>query len=198
MKALLFRTWSRIRNSAQPSSDLRMDVITHLNSVRIRLMQAEDLEGVHNIDELSFSMPWPLSSYRFELLENPSSMLWVAEAGGQDEKKAVVGMIVLWMLVDEAHIATFAVHPDYRGRGIGRQLLVQALQEAVQKGARQATLEVRAGNLIAQNLYRKFGFRTVARRAKYYQDNFEDALIMTVEGLNQDKLSGLARASSSS
>ncbi len=197
MKALLSRTWSRIRNSAQSSSDLQMDPVPQVNAVRIRPMQVEDLEGVHTVDELSFSMPWPLSSYRFELLENPSSMLWLAEAGWQNGNKAVVGMIVVWMLVDEAHIATIAVHPDYRGRGIGRHLLVHSLQEALHKGATQATLEVRVGNLIAQNLYREFGFRIVGRRAKYYQDNYEDALIMTVEDLNQDMLCKLARTSTS-
>jgi ribosomal-protein-alanine N-acetyltransferase len=198
MKALLRRTWSRIRPSAPPAQPLPVEPEPQIDSVRIRAMQLEDLPGVHAIDELSFSMPWPLSSYRFELLENPASMLWVAEASRQDGKKELVGMVVVWMLVDEAHIATIAVHPDYRGRGIGRQLLLRSLQETVQQGAVQATLEVRVGNLSAQNLYRQFGFRVVGRRPKYYQDNYEDALIMTMEHLSQEMLARLEREKSTS
>jgi ribosomal-protein-alanine N-acetyltransferase len=163
--------------------------------VRIRAMQIEDLEQVQAIDSISFSMPWPLSSYRFELLENPSSMLWVAETSLPEGKTVVVGMVVVWMIMEEAHIATIAVHPDFRGRGIGRQLLACSLQEAILKGASQATLEVRVGNVVAQNLYREFGFQAVGRRPKYYQDNFEDALIMTAFGLSQAWMDRLARES---
>ena len=93
-------------------------------------------------------------------------------------------MIVLWMILDEGHIATIAVHPDYRGRGIGQHLLVTAIIAAIQKGAQSATLEVRANNLIAQQLYRRFGFVVVGNRPHYYRDNNEDALIMTLNGLN--------------
>jgi ribosomal-protein-alanine N-acetyltransferase len=156
--------------------------------IRIRAMQIEDLQQVHAIDTGSFSMPWPLSSYRFELLENPSSMLWVAEASSPEMASVVVGMVVVWMIMEEAHIATIAVHPAYRGRGIGRQLLAHSLQEAVLKGATQATLEVRASNEVAQNLYLELGFQIVGRRPKYYQDNLEDALIMTAFGLSYETL----------
>jgi ribosomal-protein-alanine N-acetyltransferase len=165
--------------------------------VQIRPMKIDDLAQVHNIDELSFSTPWPLSSYRFELIENPTSMLWVAEES-LPGKNRVVGMVVVWMLVDEAHIATFAVHPDSRSRGIGRRLLVYSLQEAARKGAIQATLEVRIGNLIAQNLYHEFGFRVVGRRPKYYQDNHEDALIMTLFDLDVETIHRLAHQGSPS
>ena len=165
--------------------------------ITLRAMTIHDLEQVHQIDVQSFSMPWPLSSYRFELLENPSSMLWVAEAGGPENEQVVVGMVVVWMIMEEAHIATIAVHPNYRGRGIGRQLLAQSLQEAILKGASQATLEVRLGNQVAQNLYREFGFEVVGRRPRYYQDNYEDALIMTAYGLNPGRIKELARQGSS-
>ncbi len=165
--------------------------------VTLRAMTIHDLEQVHRIDEQSFSMPWPLSSYRFELLENPSSMLWVAEASGPNGERVVVGMVVVWMIMEEAHIATIAVHPNYRGLGIGRQLLAHSLQEAILKGATQATLEVRLSNQVAQNLYREFGFEVVGRRPRYYQDNSEDALIMTAYGLNPGRIQELARRGSS-
>jgi ribosomal-protein-alanine N-acetyltransferase len=95
-----------------------------------------------------------------------------------------VGAVVVWLIEDEAHIATLCVHPDYRGRGISREILAVALMESIQQGAHLATLEVRANNLIAQALYRRFRFEILGRRPRYYRDNNEDALIMTVDGLD--------------
>lgn len=149
----------------------------------IRPMRIEDLTLVHQIDCLSFSLPWPPNAFRYELLENKNSRLWVAEIEAHDRVGVVVGAIVVWLVVDEAHIATLAVHPDYRRRGIATKLLRTALQECARLGMRSATLEVRAGNLEAQALYRRFGFDVVGRRRAYYQDNHEDALIMTVTPL---------------
>lgn len=145
------------------------------STIRIRPMQLDDLDQVVAIDQLSFSLPWPARSYRFELLENPTSHCWVAE----DRQGNILGLTVIWLIMDEAHIATFAVHPLSRRMGIGRKLLRDALQECIRMGAITATLEVRAGNLPAQELYRAYGFEVVGRRSKYYADNHEDALIMT-------------------
>jgi [ribosomal protein S18]-alanine N-acetyltransferase len=147
-------------------------------------MEMEDLEKVQEIDRLSFSTPWPPTSYRFEIRENPGSILWVAESTHLSGEKQVVGMIVVWMILDEAHVATIAVHPDYRGRGIGRELLVMALKEAIEKGAVESTLEVRAKNLIAQNLYRDFGYQVSGLRPHYYQNDQDDAVLMTLHNLN--------------
>lgn len=145
----------------------------------IRRMTLQDVPAVHEIDRLSFSLPWPERSFRFEVSENPVSRGWVAEVDGQ-----VVAMLVLWLTVDEAHIATIATHPDFRQQGIGERLMVAALQSAREEGARTAFLEVRAGNLAAQNLYRKYGFVVSGRRPAYYKDNGEDALLMTLENLD--------------
>lgn len=164
------------------------DLPSHL---LIRPMALDDLEQVQAIDRLSFSLPWPLSSYRFELLNNPASLLWVAEIGGSQVERHVVGSIVVWLILDEAHIATLAVHPDYRRKGISRALLAVALQESIRKGARRCTLEVRAGNAIAQALYRQFGFEVVGIRHRYYRDNEEDALIMAVNDLGPEYLEWL-------
>jgi ribosomal-protein-alanine N-acetyltransferase len=154
-------------------------------SVRIRPMIMDDIERVLLIDRLSFTLPWPANSYRFELIENPASLLRVAENSSSVGGLEVVGMIVVWLIVDEAHIATLAVHPDYRGLGISKLLLSTTLRECIQKGAVSATLEVRDSNTIAQNLYRQFGFTIAGRRLHYYHDNHEDAVIMTVTGLDQ-------------
>src|SRR6185312_4759725 len=90
----------------------------------------------------------------------------------------------IWLMVDEAHVTTFAVHPRYRRRRIGERLLLALLDLAVDRHAREATLEVRLSNLAARRLYEKYGFRPVGIRPRYYSDNNEDALIMTTEPLS--------------
>jgi ribosomal-protein-alanine N-acetyltransferase len=163
--------------------------------LQIRRMEERDLEQAQAIDRLSFSLPWPASAYRYELKENPHSMQWVAVApeivDPGNSQGRVVGVIVVWLILDEAHIAPLAVHPDYRGRGISRDLLAEALIGAIQRGARQATLEVRAGNIAAQRLYDSFHFAVVGRRPRYYKDNHEDALIMTAGSLDTGYLEWL-------
>jgi ribosomal-protein-alanine N-acetyltransferase len=153
------------------------------NRVAVRPMQISDLAQVHTIDRQSFSMPWPASAYEYELNENPYSLLWVAEISPEGGTPIVVGIIVVWLILDEAHIASIAVHPDYRSQGIAQKLLIAALRAAIQKDSQIATLEVRAQNLIAQRLYQRFKFEVIGKRVRYYRDNNEDALIMTVSGL---------------
>ena len=148
--------------------------------VIIRPMGEDDLDQVHAIDQISFSLPWAKRAFRYELLENPHSLLWVAELDCK-----VVGAIVVWIILDEAHISTLAVLPEHRLQGYAQKLVVKALSSAVESGAQHATLEVRASNIAAQNLYRGFGFEIVGRRPRYYQDNQEDALIMTLTDLDQ-------------
>lgn len=153
------------------------------NRICIRPMHIGDLDSVLHIDRLSFSMPWPESAYRYEINKNKQAMLWVAEEIHPPQGDRVVGMIVVWLIMDEAHIATLAVHPDFRERGIGSRLLEFALTEALHRGATKARLEVRAGNQNAQSLYEGFGFKVVYRRPRYYRDNNEDALLMNLGNL---------------
>ena len=172
---------------ADPPNATGMDAIT----LHIRPMTLADIDRVHLIDQLSFSMPWPVSSYRYELTENKASILHVAEFLNENQTAIIAAMIVTWFIIDEAHIATIAVHPNYRRMGIGKKLLSTALQEAIQRGAKMATLEVRAGNLAAANMYTRFGFKVAGRRPRYYHDTQEDAIIMTVTGLDQEYLNWL-------
>ena len=153
----------------------------------VRRMTLEDIQAVVELDQISFSLPWPERSFRFELTDNPASRCWVAEADGR-----VVGMVVTWLFVDEAHIATIATHPEYRRQGIARKLLTYTLQSAIREGARSSFLEVRASNLPAQEMYRKFGYVEVGRRKRYYRDNDEDAILMNLEKINADRLHELA------
>lgn len=153
----------------------------------IRKMTLDDLPEVVAIDRASFSLPWPERSFRFEITDNPAARCWVAEAEGR-----VIGMIVVWMLADEAHIATLATREEYRRQGIGTALLVHALQSAKAEGAVRSLLEVRESNRAAQEMYRRFGFVEDGRRPRYYKDNNEDAILMSARlddlpGLNQDE-----------
>jgi [ribosomal protein S18]-alanine N-acetyltransferase len=162
-------------------------------SIVIRQMTKEDVQSVHEIDVLSFSLPWSERSYTFEVMENQHSSVWVAEAVNASGDKAIAGMIVIWIVLDEAHVATIAVHPDFRQHGVGRRLLAKGLLAAFERGARLAYLEVRRGNLSAQHLYHKFGFKVVGERPRYYKDNNEDALLMTLEDMRDDALQAFLR-----
>ena len=128
-------------------------------------------------------MPWPESAYRYDLTNNSTAILWVAEDLSKDQGSKVVGMVDVWLIQEEAHIATLAVHPEYRGKGIAADLLRKVLFEAYKLGARRAMLEVRESNIAAQNLYEELGFVTVSRRRRYYRDNNEDALLMNLDNL---------------
>jgi len=137
-----------------------------------------DLEQVIAIDQLSFTLPWPERSFKFELTDNETARCWVAELDGR-----VAAMIVSWLILDELHIATIATHPEFRSRGIGRNLLVHALRTARDEGAEKSFLEVRDGNSVAQALYRTLGFVEDGRRKEYYKDNNEDAVLMSLNDL---------------
>jgi ribosomal-protein-alanine N-acetyltransferase len=148
----------------------------------IRKMTVEDVPAVVDLDQKSFSLPWPERSFRFEITDNPVSRCWVAELDGK-----VVGMIVVWLIVDEAHVATLATHPEFRRQGIGQRLLSHALRDLIQEGARRSFLEVRESNLAAQEMYRKFGYEETGRRRRYYRDNDEDAILMNLDSLSVER-----------
>lgn len=150
----------------------------------IRKMTLEDVPSVIELDHQSFSLPWPERSFRFELSSNPASRCWVAELDGK-----VVGMIVVWLVIDEAHVATLATHPEFRRQGIATQLLAHALRQMIGEGARSSFLEVRESNLGAQSMYRKFGYEPTGRRPRYYKDNDEDAILMNLDSLQAERLS---------
>jgi ribosomal-protein-alanine N-acetyltransferase len=151
--------------------------------ISFREMRKDDLDSVLVIDRLSFPLPWPESAYRHDLTNNSTAILWVAEVLSEDQDSKVVGMVDVWLIQEEAHIATLAVHPDYRGNGIAADLLSKVLFEAYKLGAQRAMLEVRESNLAARTLYEDFGFVTVSRRRRYYRDNNEDALLMNLDNL---------------
>lgn len=148
----------------------------------IRRMESADLDEVLEIDRHSFSTPWSRRSFDFEI-RNPLAYCWVAFEHGAGGKEKVVGTLVAWLILDEIHIGSLAVHPDFRQQGIGSRLIVNGFRALIAKGARTATLEVRASNHTAQALYHRFGFSVVGVRPSYYKDNGEDAILMRVGGM---------------
>jgi ribosomal-protein-alanine N-acetyltransferase len=157
--------------------------------IEIRRMAAGDLPRVHELDQMCFSLPWPQRTFRYELEENPASSQWVAVRSLDDAGSAqIVGVIVTWLLVDQVHIATLSVDPVHRREKIASKLICTALRDGVGRGAVSATLEVRAKNKAAQCLYIHFGFQLMGRRPGYYQDNGEDAFILTLQKLDNDHL----------
>ena len=103
----------------------------------------------------------------------------------------VIGMAVVWFIIDEVHIATIAVMPEYRGRKIGQKLLAVLLKDAVMAGAQHAFLEVRETNLAARSMYQKFGFQEVGKRPHYYSDTQEDAVLMNLEPIELQGIESL-------
>jgi ribosomal-protein-alanine N-acetyltransferase len=156
-------------------------------------MTLEDLPAVHRIERASFSVPWPDEAYRSELQANRLASYLVVRA--EDDVVAYGG---IWLMVDEAHITTFAVDPAWRRQRVGETLLVALLDLALARRAREATLEVRLSNVAARRLYEKYGFRPVGLRPRYYSDNGEDALIMTTAPLAgapmRERIAGLRAA----
>ena len=146
----------------------------------IEPMRLDDLEAVHQIELASFSAPWPPNAYRSELETNRLANYLVARLDGQ-----IVAYGGMWLMVDEAHITTFAVHPAWRRQRIGERLLVAFMDLAIGRHAREATLEVRLSNIAARRLYEKYGFRPVGLRPRYYSDDGEDALIMWSDRIDE-------------
>ena len=143
-------------------------------------MGLDDIPDVQEIERASFPVPWPANAFRHELTQNRNARYIVARSGQQ-----IVGYAGLWLMVDEAHITTFAVLPDYRRRKIGERMLQRLFEIAEDMGAEWLTLEVRVSNLAAQRLYDKYGFRRTGVRRRYYSDNNEDALIMSTERIRE-------------
>ncbi len=145
-----------------------------ITRVRIDAMTLQDLPRVREIEQDAFAVPWPKDAYRAELEENQVACYLVA----RDDADRVVGFAGMWVIFDEAHVTTIAVDRRQRGERIGERLLLALIDHALARGGRWMTLEVRPSNAVALTLYRKFGFREVALRKRYYSDNGEDAAVM--------------------
>jgi [ribosomal protein S18]-alanine N-acetyltransferase len=152
-------------------------------------LQVTDIDDLMVIEHEAFSAPWSASMYRYEITRNElGHYLALRFQANGSETGLLLGYAGFWLLVDEAHISTIAMRSGWRGHGLGEWLLLGLLQKAIEVQAVEATLEVRVSNIAAQGLYRKLGFEVVGRRKRYYSDNGEDALLMTLSSLQDRRI----------
>ena len=149
--------------------------------ITITRMSEHDLLEVVQIEEESGLSRWGWAAYYAELQgANRELMLVARPSESAVEAVPIVGYIVARETAGELHINNFAVRSGYRRRGIGAALLERVLAEARDRKTNAAFLEVRSANHAAQALYEKSGFRAIARRANYYSDPREDAVVMSL------------------
>lgn len=133
---------------------------------------ADDIPAIDEIEQHSFKSPWSRQTFEGELLRE-WARLDVARHAGR-----IIAFCNYWLVTTELHILAIATHPDFRGKGAGTGVLNHVLDVARKTGCNLATLEVRRSNKPAIAMYERAGFKTVHVRARYYQDDGEDALVM--------------------
>jgi len=136
-------------------------------------MAEKDLDEVLAIERVSFATPWTRAAFCYEIEQNKVARCTTMRSGGR-----IVGYLCLWEIGHEIHVTNLAVHPDWRRRGVGRKLLALAMAEGIARGVTLVFLEVRPSNARALKLYEGLGFQVIGRRAGYYFDTGEDALVM--------------------
>lgn len=144
-----------------------------IEKLQIERMQPEHLESVLVIENVSFPTPWSYRSYMGELTRNHFAHYFVGLVNGR-----VIGYIGIWIVVDEAHITTIAVAPEFRGNRIAERFIEFGEDYSKIWGAEKMILEVRVSNFAAQKVYKRMGFEEIGVRKKYYSDTLEDALVM--------------------
>lgn len=146
---------------------------------RLRAASEADLARLAEIERAAHSHPWSEAQLRRELLGTAYSTVLCAEAAGEGGAPRLLGFIVYWVVHDEMHILDVVTAPEARRQGLGRALMVAALEDAARRGATRAMLEVRRSNAPAIALYRALGFLHDTVRRGYYQDG-EDAVLMSL------------------
>jgi len=141
-----------------------------------RSMEPADLDAVTALEQVTYATPWSEQVFRAELAQTDRIYLLAEDDG------ALAGYAGLMLVGDEAHVTNVAVDDAWRGKRVGTGLMMRLIDGAIHNGASHLTLEVRASNVIAQDLYRRFGMAPVGVRKNYYQN--EDALIMWAHDIN--------------
>lgn len=141
-------------------------------SINIRLMNENDVDDILEIEKKSFSTPWSKEAFEMEM-ENKLAKYVVIEVDGK-----IIGYGGIWLILDEGHITNVAIDPYFRGKGYSNHLVKGIIDLCLTNNIDRMTLEVRKSNVVAQNLYKKYGFEECGIRPGYYADNKEDAVIM--------------------
>ena len=137
-------------------------------------MNESHINDVYELSKECFSIPWSLDAISNEL-ENTLAHYVVAEDLSTNK---VIGFVGVWIIVGDGNITNIAVNPNYRNKSIASNLLINLFELCKNNNCSDITLEVRASNISAQNLYSKFGFIQEGLRKRYYEDNNEDAIIL--------------------
>ena len=154
------------------------------SQLEIRRMRANDVPEVMTIESVSFGRHhWSDESFYNEMSNQVGRYYSLLHS----ETGKVIGYCGFWLVGDESHVPTVAVAPELRGNALGELLLLQILERCMGQSIHWVTLEVRVSNYNAQNLYYKYGFQSVGTRPRYYQDNQEDALIMTTSNITSEE-----------
>ncbi len=143
-------------------------------SFSLHPMTPADIPAVVSLDEAAFSSPWSESYYLQQLTENPIAYLEVVRCEHQ-----VVGYSFFWHIGDDFELLKLASQPNLRRQGIAKCLISSLLKQAKKRSVQTIILEVRPSNHAARTLYGYYKFEEVGQRKKYYQDNGEDAIILT-------------------
>ena len=157
-----------------------MNVVT--SELTIELMSEHDLLEVVEIEEKSGLSRWGWAAYYAELQGANRELMLVAmpKTSQAVELREIAGYIAARATAGELHINNVAVRDAYRRNGIGYMLLSRAIEQGKRMGVNSAFLEVRSGNSAAQALYKKCGFKPVARRPNYYSEPLEDTIVMNL------------------
>lgn len=143
-----------------------------MNSFSIFLLQSSHLADVEVLERLCFAEPWSQQALALLLQDANLGVVALNESG------TPIGYGGLLTVLDEGQITNVAVHPDYRGMGIGKAILERIIAESEARHIREISLEVRESNLPAKALYQSHGFETVGVRKNFYRHPTEDGLVM--------------------
>jgi len=138
-------------------------------------MEEEDIPSILEIENVSFQTPWRFSTFSGEIVNRGISFPYVIV---HRIVERVIGYIIYWKIQEEVQISNFAIHPDFRGKGIGEAVMRRVIKAIQRDGGVYVFLEVRPSNLSARSLYNKLGFKVLGTRKDYYQSPLEDAIIM--------------------
>ena len=150
-------------------------------AVTIEPFQIRHLREVLPIEQNAYPKPWSRGVFESELRQVSAGSRYYVVARDRTRRRRVVGYAGLWFVHepdgDQAHVTNIVVAPDSRRLGVGAQLMTTLARTAIERGCVAWTLEVRASNTAAQELYRQFGFAPAGVRKRYYE-NTEDAIVM--------------------
>lgn len=153
-----------------------------MKNIRIIKMTPDDVDGVFNIEELIHpEHHWSKDSFYNEIANKLAAYYCL-----KDEENNILGYIGFWLILEEAHVTSLAVHPDFRNMQLAQLLLIKMIDDCYKNMIKYITLEVRESNIPAISLYEKFLFSSIGMRKAYYQDNGENALIMFTQNIWYD------------